>query len=148
MFDHHLNQGGEWLLQSSWVELEQENLTCCHPGQTIFFSSSRSSSCNFFFLTPGILMRFLAKKKCEDIAKSRKKMIPECQKNNCLCLQINIYLANTDGRAENSRLTWRVDQNDCCFFVLTEFALTIQYEIDIYSLLMVPVVPWFRFKYM
>ena len=29
-----------------------------------------------FFLTPGILMRFLAKK-CENIAKSRQKMIPE-----------------------------------------------------------------------
>ena len=28
-----------------------------------------------FFLTPGILMRFLAKK-CENIAKSRQKMIP------------------------------------------------------------------------
>ena len=29
-----------------------------------------------FFLIPGILMRFLAKK-CEKIAKSRQKMIPD-----------------------------------------------------------------------
>ena len=36
----------------------------------------RKICCAIFFLTPEILMQFLAKKKCENIAKSRQKMIP------------------------------------------------------------------------
>ena len=38
-----------------------------------------------FFLTPGILMRFLAKK-CENIAKSRQKMIPAVMQIVFVCV--------------------------------------------------------------
>ena len=35
VFDCHLNRGRRvWPLESSWVVLEQDNLTCCHPDWT------------------------------------------------------------------------------------------------------------------
>ena len=50
-----------------------------------------------FFLTPGILMRFLAKK-CENIAKSRQKMIPAHDKATSTMMSEAEYwaLVNTD----------------------------------------------------
>ena len=56
-------------------------------------------------------------------------------KNNCLCLQINFYLANMHGRGENlkanmdsrSEWQWFLPEKS----VPTEFALMLWYEIDI-----------------
>ena len=54
MFDRHPNQGRRvWPLQSSWVVLEHDTLTCFHPdwtasGQIIFFLSFSESADIFF----------------------------------------------------------------------------------------------------
>ena len=59
VFDRHPNQGRRaWPLQSSWVVLEQDTLTCCHPDWTvseriIFFLSFSESADIFFLLTRG-----------------------------------------------------------------------------------------------
>ena len=59
MFDRHPNQGrSAWLLQSSWVVLEQDTLTCCHPdwtasGRIIFILFFFSESEDMFLLTRG-----------------------------------------------------------------------------------------------
>ena len=58
VFDCHPNQGRRaWPLQSSWVVLEQDNLTCCHPDWTalgrIIFSFIFSESADMFLLTRG-----------------------------------------------------------------------------------------------
>ena len=56
------------------------------------------------------------------------------QKNNCLCLQINFYLANMHGRGENlkanmdSRSEWQLFLPEKS--VPTEFALKLWYEIN------------------
>ena len=53
VFDRHPNQGRRaWPLQSSWVVLEQETLTCCHPDERInfFLSFFRVGGHFFFFL--------------------------------------------------------------------------------------------------
>ena len=56
-------------------------------------------------------------------------------KNDCLCRQINFYLANRHGRGENLKANMAADQNVSFFSprkgVLTEFALMLRYEIDI-----------------
>ena len=58
MFDCHPNQGRRaWPLRSSWVVLEQDNLTCCHPDWTalgrIIFPFIFSESADMFLLTRG-----------------------------------------------------------------------------------------------
>ena len=59
VFDRHPNQGRRaWPLQSSWVVLEHDTLTCCHPdwtasGRIIFFLSFSESAAIFFLLTRG-----------------------------------------------------------------------------------------------
>ena len=59
VFDRHPNQGRRaWPLQSGWVVLEQNTLTCCHlkwtaSGQMIFFLFFFSESADMFLLTRG-----------------------------------------------------------------------------------------------
>ena len=56
--DRHPNQGRRaWPLLSSWVVLEQDTLTCCHPDWTassrIIFFLFFSESADMFLLTRG-----------------------------------------------------------------------------------------------
>ena len=59
VFDGHPNPGRRvWPLQSGWVVLEQNTLTCCHPdwtalGRIIFFLFFFSESADMFMLTRG-----------------------------------------------------------------------------------------------
>ena len=62
MFARHPNQGRRaWLLQSSWVVLEQDTLTCCHPGWKASGWTIFSELANMFLLNQGSDQKTLAK---------------------------------------------------------------------------------------